>query len=271
MIERLLKRPIRLLLINLCILAWIGCLVITLKDIPVHKADFSIFIAISAVIIVLLLPMFTKENKYDKLLLLLYHDCYPSDYIREARYLLNLEQTKERSRDENMLEVLLSTGLYAAGKFQEAKEILDSIKIVYHYKNAAFLANYFHRRFLISLEIERYDTSWGYLGKMRKALEDIKNHKSQQMFTRMYNEDMHILNMTQGDYEGAETVFKDMFNRGRTNYERSFASFLLGGLYKRLGREAEAKDAYKYVLMCGNKLYIADKAAEILGPRRWRV
>lgn len=267
--QRFLKRPRQFFLLNLMIILWTFYIVRAFTVASNLRENIYLIVLLSIPIVLLLLSFFGRDNKYKKLLALLYHYCQPRAYLTEARNLLRLEEEKKKPKDKNKLLFFIANGLYAAGNFQEAMDIINSFDIFYHYKNAVFIANYFHRKFLISLELERQDIAWGSLVKMKEALMNIRKRKSLSLFTRVYMEDMHILNVVRGNYTGAEGIFKGMFDNGQSNYERSFASFLLGGVYAQLGNEEKAKYFYEYTVEYGNKLYIAGKAAEILGLKGW--
>lgn len=229
-----------------------------------------IFILISALLT--LLPLFLasrRKNHFGNILALLHHYCHPSYFVTKIHTLLKAEESKAQSKSIVPLRLYLGIGLYACGRFQEAMKTLEGIEFCYHYKNAGFIARYFHFKFLIALEIERQDVAWGSLVNMRQALANIRKRKALRIFSTIYNEDMHILNVVRNQCEGAEEVLQGMLARSQSNYERSFASYQLGELYRQLGKEAEAKDAYMDVLAYGNKLYIAGKSAERLGLNGW--
>lgn len=229
----------------------------------------SIFLIVIPVIVIIILVLliFRGDKKYSKVFNQLHYHCLPEAFITEVRILLQTELEKETPKDIDLLHLYLSIGFYAAGKFEKAMETLEKIEVSRHHNDSGFLADYFHCRFLVSLETGRQDTAWDSLVNMREAVTGVK--KQRELYRKMYDEDIHMLNVARGDYEGAEEVFKDMFERGQTNYDRSFASYRLGGVYKHLGKDTDAKDAYEYVLAWGNKLYIAGRSAEILGIKGW--
>jgi tetratricopeptide (TPR) repeat protein len=264
--EKILEKPKSFFMFVTILIIWTIFAVTFLSSL---KGSFFLIIIPAIVIILLVLLLFRGDKKYRKLLDLLHEHCMPTAYIIEARNLLRLEQEKKRPKNEDALRLYLSDGLYAAGKFEKAMKTLEDINISRHRENAGFSSDYYHRRFLISLGMEKEDTAWDSLAKMRETVTYIKNRSKRELNTKMYNEDIHIFNAVKGDYKGAEETFREMLERGQTNYERSFASYQLGGVYKHLKKEAEAEDAYKYVLAWGNKLYIAGRSAEILGLNGW--
>jgi tetratricopeptide (TPR) repeat protein len=263
MVQRLSNKQLQLVFLFWAILFWLYFLIVVLNGTR-ETSHLMGLIVLSVIIAFILLLVFKHNNKYEMVLALLYHFCMPERFITKIQNILTEEERKKRPKDKYRLLLYLAKGYYAAGKFQEAMDTINGIELFYHYKNAGYIAGYFHNKFLISLELERQDIAWGSLVKMREAIINIKKRKFQDQYTRLYTEDIHILNVEKGNYEGAEEMFISMFKRGQTNYECSFASFLLGVVYAHLGNEDDAKFYYKYVVEYGNKLYIADKAAELL-------
>ncbi len=223
-------------------------------------------LSIGAAIIIAYLKSGT--DKYRKLKELLYRDCSPEVFVKEARTMLREESEKKRPKNMFMLNLYIAEGLYAAGKFQESSDTLvASVPSMQKACAKMEAVRWNHLFFLNCMELGKPDTARKALFGMKQALGELKPGKAAVLYERVYNEDARALAISEGDYEGAEQAFREMHLNALSNYEMVYAAFMRAKIYKHLGKDKQAEEFFGYVVQNGNTLYIADKAAEYLGMK----
>lgn len=205
------------------------------------------------------------RDKYRKLYERLERDCDPEAFMMEAGTLLKQEADRKHSRGRFTFILYIAEGMYAAGKYQEAVDTLISAEPSTQEKDGkANAARWYHLLCLACLELGKLDTAKKALAGMKQALGALKPGKAASLYERRYNEDTHILGLAEGNAEGAEQTFREMFLTAQSNYERVFAAFMRGKVCRQLGRDDEAAEYFGYVVHSGGKLYITKQAVEYL-------
>jgi hypothetical protein len=188
--------------------------------------------------------------------------CDPDEYLRIYRYIIHALHRKKKPLHFSYF-LGYSEGLIAAGKYQDALDVLNSIKgFGTGKKRLEGIASYYDDLCAAYLGLRKTDKAREAYKGVEKSFEAMKpgNEVSGYSFISK----SFLIKMAQNGYKGSEKFFARMFEEARTNHNRVKAMFYLGEIFLHNGDAARAKEAYGFVEANGNKLYIASEAKERL-------
>lgn len=260
-----LKHRLILCLLLIAIL-WIFLIVRIFTDALNFAFNLAALIFLSACDAAITVYLVKDSGKYRKLNELLERDCNPEAFVAEIRAAMDREAERKRPGDRQKLSIYLAGGLYAWGRFQEALDALitaePSTRGAY---GKADTVRWHHYLLLVCLKLGKPDTAAKAAADLKQALGSMGNGSKARLLRRKYDEDLCLLEMAEGNFEGAEDVFREAFLRAQSNYERVSAAYNRASVYEHLGRDAQAREFYAFVAKNGNGLFITKKAAERLG------
>lgn len=183
------------------------------------------------IIIIIVLSIVRVIYKYksltktvDRLNKILYSDRNPEKYVEECDILLNKKFQGKRDRDMNLLQK--STGLFYAGKFEEAKNVLN-VEIT---QIPAGGQHIFYQNLVLSMLFG------GEIEKGHKILLDAKEVLDNFKRTGSNNDGIEFIfavdDLYQGKYNERKEFFQRIAEEGRNYYRKAMANYCLSIIYK---------------------------------------
>lgn len=202
------------------------------------------------------------QYKSQKILNILMEDCDPDGYIKVHRYLIN-QLTEQKAPP--VLWLNLSVGLSAAGKHDQALQVLEHHDWIRRIRSKMVRLMYYHNLASEYIRQKDFNSAGKLLSLVEHMVPKLKLSKSlRQKFQQTCLQNRHKIKMAQGDYTDAEAVFTARYEHAENRYERVTAKMTLANIYTHFGDTAKAKDAYQYVITHGNKLHIVTLTKEKL-------
>ncbi len=208
-------------------------------------------------------PMYarTLSNRINGIL---FNDCDPAPYIGVYEHIIAGFKDMNQPRMLPNLQISLSSGLAAAGRYSEAYEILNQFSISGsgRAKNISRIV-YHNNLLLVCLKLGLVDEAEENLDLLIKAVATLKP-SDYNKYKRHHLRAQYGVNMARGIYDYAEKAFNELFETSESNFERAAAKFSLASVYVHFGDIPRAKEALEYVVTHGNKLHIVEEAKESL-------
>lgn len=201
---------------------------------------------------------------FRRLLKVLTHQCDPEAYTKLHRSIaakLNVKKTLF----QNQLRVYISTGLMASGKYNDAFNVLLTMAPFKDSKKGLLTEAAYHNNIaLLYLHQKDNNSASLHLTALKQLMNSTNLLKKNPAISLTIAMEEKMIAMAKGNYDGAENIFRNVFDSAPTPYMRVTAMFSLGEVYAHFGQMDDAKAAFEYVAANGNKLYAASKAREYL-------
>jgi hypothetical protein len=237
-------------------------LILYLTD-PEPSIETIILITVSLVCWLLSLYLNLRGNR--KTLALLNEQCDPDAYLLKTQKLLDRAIRWGTTAEELTWRMTVATGLIAAGRYHEALYTLPDHRLFRNSRRGRLQQAFCHHNgFAVFLGLGMTDAARQALTMMHGAVGGLKPGKAQERLSHLYRLYYARYSMAQGDFDGAEAVFREAIDKAENNYARISATLELGRVYAHFGRADEARQAFEYVLSHGNKLYAVAQAREAL-------
>ena len=201
--------------------------------------------------------------KYKKIADILTEECDPTRFILIIEKIL---KKRNLGKCKNGILINFSTAYLNLEHKDAVKQILDNIG--YFANNRLGAINrvaYYNNLFCYYVSIKDLTNAEVVLNYMQESLEDKKlSETDRRRFYILYTEKTFSFQIAKGNFDGAEQIFRIMFEREKSMFAKVTAKFILGQIYLHYGRTEEAKSAFEYVIQHGNKLYNVQKAKQYL-------
>lgn len=243
-----------------CIIAQILCLcevIVVLILLPVRLSAEIMVILITALIFILLLIfysilIYSLDN-------ILFKGMDPQKHItvwsslKFKRYIRYIGISPE---------LKLAEGLYYGGSTQKAIEHLDAVKECVG--GDIVLLLYFNMRFICNVGIGNYT----YIDELLLMLQTIKN-KSRMKFVKKYADSiMDLVNREMLYYKGEYTAYEqsllEVLESEKHPFNKVISNYRLAKLYFETSDYEKSKYRCRYVIENGNKLFVVQKAKEMM-------
>lgn len=227
------------------------------------RVSFRIVYTLISLLLTLYMIGVVAQKHFRQINRILLEECDPEKYMSAMRDTLG---TARNNRKPSFLLVMMAySGLYESGRYEDALARLQSIKIAKR-KSA-------RQRAVCYSELSEVYIALGRLNEAEDALNQcfavidhgLTNPRVRQQLKESYARSAAILSMARGCYDGAESIFETAFAEAKCEYSRVHARYWLGLIYRYLGEDDKAKEAFAYVAEHGNRLHFAEVAREHLG------
>lgn len=191
---------------------------------------------------------------------ILFDDCDPAPYIGIYEDIVAEFKNMNQPRMLPNLQISLSAGLAAAGRYSEAYETLKQCS-VYGNSRASNISRvvYYNNLISVCIKLGVADEAEDSLDSMIKSIALLKQ-KDYKKYERHLKRAQYIVNIARGVYDYAEKAFTNFFETSQNNFERAASKFSLASVYAHFGDIPRAKEALEYVIAYGNKLHIVEEA-----------
>lgn len=206
--------------------------------------------------------MLTVKGISKSLNRILFERCDPDEYLRIYRYIIHTLHRKGKPLHFSYF-LSYSEGLIAAGKYQDALDVLNSIKGFGSGRNRyKGIAAYYNNLCAAYLGLGKTDKARESYKGIEKSFAAEKQGGEVRGYS--YISKSFLIKMQQSAYKGTENFFRNMSEEARTKLERLTAKYYLGEVCLHNGSTSGAKEAFEYVTANGNKLHIVEEAKERL-------
>jgi tetratricopeptide (TPR) repeat protein len=225
-----------------------------------------VLVVLIPVLIFLFTQNYVLQRRVLKVHALLFEQCDPEAYLEATSQLLAKAEKRAQTLNIQAQRINMNAGLQAAGRYQEALAVLpDASQFKDHRIGRLMRVVYHHNNVEVLIALGQLGQADMALAWLNDALGKLKGSAKQtaryQLIARM---DAAQLRMTQGNFDGAEAVFREAIDKAENNYARVSSVLELGRVYAHFGRADEARQAFEYVLSHGNKLHAVAQAREAL-------
>lgn len=198
--------------------------------------------------------------RHKKLLNILSEQCDPYAFLESYMKLLD-RKVNAVVRTNLMLNI--AAGYIDAGDFVQGEAVLNDIDK--NQSNSTVIALIYSIWAVLLINKQDIAGAQRALADMRAQAENSKmNSVDAANVNKRYNVLSANINIELGYLDGAEQLLGDALAQAECMMEKVSINCLLAQLYKKQGRKEEAKQAYLFASVNGNKLYIAEKAREEL-------
>ena len=196
---------------------------------------------------------------------ILYEECDPCKFV--AEYERFLPKTPENIIP--FMYLMICNGCLLAGDIESAKKYIDQIKGFpkNKAKNALYRLVHYSNMVGYSSSFEDWVATDNWLEKMKEILDDSANGIKPNLrdgFRLTYISQLYAVNISKGEFEGAEEVFLADINTSKSKISKVLSQHRLGKVYLHFNRLDEAKAAFEYVITNGNTTGCVTEAKELL-------
>ena len=205
---------------------------------------------------------YIKNNKVNRLL----HDCDVVNFLAINERFSKIKRPGKAVKA--MVQLNLSTAYLNIGNDAAAVQVLYGVDLGRFPKGAtgASFELVYHSNYFI------YFLNAGDLTKAAYAIEQmqsiLQNRKLPGAFKKfapdLCRHQQHLLNMANGNYEGAELAFSLVYEKSEHKINRVAAKYALGKVYLHQGRIADAERAFEYAVEHGGSSVHRARAVEQL-------
>lgn len=215
---------------------------------------------ISIVILALIIPLFIiiileiiAQKRFKQI-------CQIREICNIAQYYEALNQLRIKCKDKKTLSFLefnIATAFLDLGRYSDALCCLLGINIADLGKGALGLQNqtvYFNNLAFAYIELGDFEKAEQALANMRTNIENPKvssNAAQKSLNFDYYNTKKMIIQIKNGNFEGAEQFFLSMLNKASTNIEQVYDSYQLAYVYMNTNRPEQAERYIDFVLNYG--------------------
>ena len=207
-------------------------------------------VAVAIILIVLLRTVIRYKkllNAVNRMNVILYVDKNIDGYIEECDKMIN-SMKGDRNRDLNLLQK--STGLFFAGRFEEAIDILQN-QLKQIPPNGQGL---YYQNLILSKYFE------GNVDEGHKVFEDTKEILETYRKAQSIGENIEFIyavdDLYCGEFSEREEYFNDMGENGRNTYRQALGYYCLGVLYKKQEKLDEMKEAFDKAIETGKNSFM---------------
>lgn len=244
---------------SLCIC---GILIISFFATPKIGVIFSFLLIFLWIYITATIFNLVAAKKMGKVVRIMTDDCNIQEYIKIHNEFLRKNVRGTRT----YLLLNLSSGYLNLGDHELAKNVLYSITEFSDNRAGALSKTfYLNNLFVYYLRINDSSNASICLEEMRLLLEN-KKLKSidRERLLSIYNDKCVILNIENGNYDGAEQFFSSAFDKEKSCLGKVSIKYNLGKVYIHYGRLNEAKDAFEYAVKHGGDSYYVIESRRLL-------
>ena len=230
----------------------------------IHSLPFVLYILIMIAwfILAAIIATIFAAKINNKIVEILTQKCDPYEFI--IRYEKILKKPIGNMRTWVLLN--LSSGYLTIGDLQKTIQIFDS-NLEFKNNRAGILNKFIYFNNACAYCLQGYDIANAEI-MLENMLESLKHEKfPKQQYDHYYNfyiEKQYAINVSKGNYTGAEEVFSIQFNREKTQLGKVAAKYNLGRVYLHLNNLEAAVVAFEYVVSNGNKTFYVGKSLEFL-------
>ncbi|QSX05830.1 hypothetical protein JYG23_14375 [Sedimentibacter sp. zth1] len=182
-----------------------------------------VIVAVIALILRTVIRYKFLSKQVDKLNKILYTDRNPNGYVEELDKILSKQKNKH-DKDINLLQK--ATGLFYAGRFDEAKHVLN-VEMKQIPANGQHL---FYQNLILSMlfngEIEEGHKALIDATEVLTSIKKTANNKFAIEFL------FAVDDLYQGKYEERKDFFLDLCENGRNYYRKAMANYCVALIYK---------------------------------------
>ena len=223
-------------------------------------------IALTASLIFLVGYTYFVYRKNKRIIALLDHQCNPDAFIEQTQRLYDKLKKKGPIPYVLLQRLNLGAGLCAAGRLDEALSVMRfDVALIKSDRLGRLLRFMYHQNhFACFISFRMLDQARDALLWLSDAVKAERDGKLLERMRRWYKNDYYRYEIENGRFDGAETVFQEMFDRADTNYHRVIAMYTLALVHEHFGQMDKAREAFEYVVAQGNKLHCVIFAKERL-------
>lgn len=202
-------------------------------------------------------------NKTTDILLV---DCDPPGFIEKVLPFAKKQNPNNNAHYE--AGVSLSAAYLAAGQFEDAKLLLDSVYMALFQTGRRAQRNkitYLSNLFVYNLQNNDWEECQTLLEQMEQTVPKMWGREKERCLWQ-YQADKCLYDLKQGRFDGAEPLLNAMFSSAENELERVNIQYTLGNLYTHFGETQKAREAFTYAAQHGNCLAAALEARESLKP-----
>lgn len=204
--------------------------------------------------------MLVTRKIFNDLWKILEERCDPDEYLRIYRFIIHKLRRKGKSLHFSYF-LGYSEGLIAAGKYQDALDVLKTIKgFGKDKKGLRGAASYYNCLCAAYLGLGKADKAREAYKGIEKSFAAMKEGGGVSGYS--FISKSYLLKMAQNNYKGAGKFFESMSGDAIAKRDRMNGMFYLGEVSLRIGDKARAKEAFENVISDGGKLHIAQEAKE---------
>lgn len=207
---------------------------------------------------------FLLGSRIKKINRILNTDYDPLVYINAYENIIEQLTTMKKPVNVDYYRINLSSGLIAAGRYDEAYHALDKCKLSNSSRIGKIMkAVYYNNLCSVCQKLGRLDEA-EYNSDCLAGCMAALSPKDLKKYSKHFDLTRYGVNIANGNFDNAESFYNDVFDQAANNYEKVNAKFNLGKVYLHFGDTARAKEEFEYVVSHGNKLYIVEEAKEFL-------
>lgn len=237
---------------------------------PVHGAFvfYIIMLIIYISFINIIFKIISKINIHftkklvNKLTNFLFEECDPLKFIENVRK-LNITDTNINTA----IKLELCLAYMEINQSEKAKSILDSVSNFPNNKcgllnKKIYYSNLFRYYLLFTNDLEKTEAVFDEMMNFIKNCYLYKNDKLE--YETKYKAYFYKLELKKGNYDGMEQYYTNQFETAEYMLNKVNIKFTLGKIYMHNHKAQEAKDAFEYVILHGNKLHAVQEAKQYL-------
>lgn len=195
---------------------------------------------------------------------LLFMQCDPEPFIKIYKDHISHFDRSSNERHYLYCMLNLSSGLIAAGRYDDAREVLDKCKPSNNDRYAKLSdISRIHNLCYSCIKQGRTDEAENFLDELIKSMAEL-SEEDRQKYQDYLKSVQNGINVAKGIFDNAENSYNEAYDEAANNYGKASAKFGLGKVYLHFGDTTRAKEAFEYVVEYGNKLHIAEEAKEYL-------
>lgn len=202
-----------------------------------------------------------KQILLGRLLAILYTDCDPVKFVPVARFLQSLDR---KGKGRITLGIYLCQGLYYAGDFRGAAQVLSSLTLTPR-TQPVLAAIYYNMA-------ANLDTAMGYIGRIPGYREAVRSlypqNKPNSSLAKTILACLDILDACQmeqnGDTQGLRQFLDRQLTRATHPFQAVTVRFKLGRICLASGERESARNHLKFAARYGGTMYQAKEARELL-------
>lgn len=232
------------------VIGMIGAIIILLLCNHSMNLVVGFFGGIIWLFIVLITLEFFAIRKVNKIKNIMLDDCRCAEFIRICNNLL-FDQSKKSLKTFWLLN--LSSGYLNMGNMKLTEKTLNSIETFANNRmGAMLLVAYYNNLVAYYIYMKDFENAIDSFEELKRALNNKKlTKKYRDYLTHMCNEKQSMIRIADNNYDGAEQLFIDAFEREKHMLVKVYAKYTLGVVYIHDNRISEAIEALEFAVKNG--------------------
>lgn len=168
---------------------------------------------------------------------------------------------------DQAVKLNLSTAYMELGDSEKSLELLQSMPVIFvnNASGANYKITYYNNLAAVYLRLHNVEQTEVMLKQMKECLEQSKLLKSRrEIFERAYQVKKVLLAMEQGNYEGAESFWRENLKKEGNKLTKVCYHYYLADVYRHLGNEEGERDCLIFVADNGGDSMYAREAGRRL-------